>query len=286
MEYNIRLSIPYFRFNPQPNTFILSKHIEKERERILKEFLGKDAIIEKYEILPLITNSSCVIVDVVYKISKFNPYEVYFIKLENVKQLINSTNKVVIINNSPVMLLENKELQACRIYPITSPTNGINYVAIKVYTPLSKYNSSNKLIEYSAFNTIDVKPLYTKEPKISKLSDTEVIKSYKNTISEYFESQQVIDVKVIKSFSQITQIDVVGYIVPFSILMEQIKKDKLLTGIIILSDIRNVDEVMFIMNYSYNISIDMMNSISKLIECDKINLCNWITSGLTWPVTI
>lgn len=286
MEYNIRLSIPYSRFNPQPNTFILSKHIEKERERILKEFLGKDAIIEKYEILPLITNSSCVIVDVVYKISKFNPYEVYFIKLENVKQLINSTNKVVIINNSPVMLLENKELQACRIYPITSPTNGINYVAIKVYTPLSKYNSSNKLKEYSAFNTIDVKPLYTKEPKISKLSDTEVIKSYKNTISEYFESQQVIDVKVIKSFSQITQIDVVGYIVPFSILMEQIKKDKLLTGIIILSDIRNVDEVMFIMNYSYNISIDMMNSISKLIECDKINLCNWITSGLTWPVTI
>ena len=91
---------------------------------------------------------------------------------------------------------------------------------------------------------------------------------------------------MIKSFSQITQIDVVGYIVPFSILMEQSKKDKLLTGIIILSDIRNVDEVMFIMNYSYNISIDMMNSISKLIECDKINLCNWITSGLTWPVTI
>ena len=153
-------------------------------------------------------------------------------------------------------------------YKLQDAPSFINYMGLTVLNPLSSYCSA--IISGVAFEVPEPVKLYDKEPKINYYNFTPeaTVLGYKKKLSAFDILSNVTDVKFITSVKEAKGDSSTAYVIEFNKLTPPIE------GIIMLQPERQYNLVLYYPHTLLTVNDDLFDSISKLIEYDRINLLN------------
>lgn len=300
MHKHARLNLPYSSFVAHPISTI-------------KQLLSPNATVISYAVNSVVSSDETVPVDVEYTSIPTTTLAIYFTPISKLKKLIPDSAKYVaeieqcfvVINNPKLSLY--KEFLPIKVIPIliednaanslenyystindeynmnknAEPTSAaveeyklqdtpsfINYMGLTVLNPLSSYCSA--IISGVAFEVPEPVKLYDKEPKINYYNFTPeaTVLGYKKKLSAFDILSNVTDVKFITSVKEAKGDSSTAYVIEFNKLTPPIE------GIIMLQPERQYNLVLYYPHTLLTVNDDLFDSISKLIEYDRINLLN------------
>lgn len=253
--------------------------------KTIKHFLGQDIKIKDVHINDIITNDECYIVDVKYLSIQFSPYNIYFINVNDLKQLIPSSNIYVTqINNCNIKITSSIISEYKKIIPIRINNcitnnystegqleNEFSYFGIIVkkpmnylYTPL-KYPGH----KFTPFELNDVKPIYPESFKCSFISNDDTLSAYKSEILHISILKIVDNVILAKSFDECEQ-GTNAYVIDVNLL-----PSTSINGIIVVQPKRHPNLILYYPTMNFIISEEEIQSIKDFIRIETINYMNF-----------
>lgn len=274
---NARLRIPISLFAIDPKFSI-------------KQLLGQNIKLISYTQNDIITNDETYIIDVKYKSINISKYDIYYINVDEMKQIIPDSKEYAFkLNDCNVILnlpnpKEYKKLVPIRITPIVSnnyssagPTQTVfHYFATVVKQPLSCLMTP---IHYpgnafTPFVLIEEKKLYPDSFKPSSdITIESMTKSYKDSIQLFPLFQHIDKIVQAKKFKDcnIDSSSNIAYIIDFN----EIPLDEAIPGIIAINDNRIPNYVLYYPTHNFEISIEELESISNFIKAEVVRYNNF-----------
>ena len=269
-----RLKVPYTKYAYNPKSTI-------------RELLGQDVIIRNMVVNNIITDDECYIVDVEYVNIKFNPFEIIFIDIKDLKLTIpNSTVYATKINGCNVCIkIPNIQLFKTKI-PVTinSKLNNNNtadgqladhfaYFGKIVRKPMNSLCTPLKYPNHQAtpFKIAPIKKLYNDGYKLKQTYSIDQIKdAYRAELSQFQQFNAVDNIVVAKSFSE-CKYGTTAYLIDFKLL----PADRYINGIILIQPKRNPYTILYYPTNTYTLYIEELESIASFLEMDEINALNY-----------
>lgn len=269
-----RLKIPYSSFT-------------KNSRKAVKELLGQDIIVRKIQSNSIITDDECFIVDVEYVSIKFNPFEIIFVNINDIKPVIpNSTTYASKINGCNVCIKIPKLQEYKTMIPIT------------ISPKLSNNNCSDGQMpdQFSYFGTIVRKPMHSlctplkypghqttpfKIPPITKLYPEgyklkkeftleQTKEAYQAELTQFQQLKAIDNVVIAKSFSD-CKYGTTAYVIDFGL----IPRNRYLNGIILVQPKRIPGVVLYYPTNTYTLYLEELESIKSFLDMDEINALNY-----------
>lgn len=269
-----RLKIPYTIYSTNPNGSI-------------RELLGQDINIKSVHVNSIITDDECYVIDVEYVNIKFNPFEVIFVDVSEIKPLIpNSTVYAVKINGCNVKIpitkfQEYKSKVPIHIHPTLNDNNSpdgqlpdtFSYFGKVVRRPMHDLCSPLRYPGHqaTAFKTPMIQKLYPDGYKMKKGYTMEETKeAYKAIIGQCNQLKAIDNVVIAKSFGE-CKFGTTGYVIEFNM----IPTDRYLNGIIMVQSKRIPNVVLYYPTNVYMLYVEELESINNFLEMDEINALNY-----------
>lgn len=267
-----RLKIPYSIYNISPHNSI-------------RELLGQDAVIKNVLVNDIITDDECYIIDVEYVNIKFNPFEIVFVNVSDIKPIIpNSTTYAVKINGCNVKLnipnlSEFKTKIPIQINPMINTTaeqqssSAFTYFGKIVRKPMNSLCTPLKLPGHcvTPFKIKPVEQLYPDGYKLkNSITIDETKEAYKTEIGQFPQLKSVDNIVVAKSFSD-CKFGTTGYLIEF----EKIPRDHYLNGIILIQSKRIPNIVLYFPTITYTLYLEELESIAEFLKMDEANAYNF-----------
>ena len=269
-----RLKIPYAIYSGNPHNSI-------------RELLGQDIQIKSVKVNSIVTDDECYIIDVEYINIKFNPFEVIFIDVGEVKPMIpNSTVYAARINGCNVKISIQRIADFKSKIPIhISPKLSDNvsaegqlndifsYYGKVVRRPMHDLCTPLKYPGHQAtpFKLPPIPKLYPEGYKLKRSYTMEETKdAYKAEASQQSQLKAVDNFVIAKSFDE-CKFGTTGYIIDYS----KIPQDRYLNGIILIQAKRIPNVVLFYPTNVYMLYLEELESIKNFLEMDEINALNY-----------
>jgi hypothetical protein len=241
----------------------------KNKENAIKSILGSDIVIKSMNKIDLIIGNN-VILDIKYSKLHFDPNKLYFIKSSELKPFsINSSKKIALIDNIPIVLTIPSKYKDYKIIPIN------------INKCLKRESEQNTQFEY--YGKINTNPLHfcsslISYPEIQILNDSlldeneinnnvetkfteeQILKEYENIIKQSPYSNVITKIEKYKpgmKFNQDT-----AYIMNYKILSD------FNYGVVYVSKIRKLFEVLYIPIAYEMLNSDNLNNINNLLIFD------------------
>lgn len=271
-----RIKIPYELFNNDPHMAI-------------KELLGQNIIILSYVNNDIITDDECSIVDVKYTSIRFNPFDIYYIKSSEVKQLLPNGNTYgFVLNDCNVKLLLPNKSDFKSIIPVkieaSIPNNysqsgqlnqTFQYFAITVKEPMNSLITPLKYPNtfFTPFKLQLPKKLYPEEYKFKYISEDETLAAYKLELINFSLFQQVDNIVLVHSFKECKseQATSTAFVIDFN----EIPRNEFIYGLIAIQPNRIPNYVLYYPTHNYYLSIETLESINNFIKFDEIQYKNY-----------
>lgn len=269
-----RLKIPYAIYSTNPHNSI-------------RELLGQDIQIKSMNVNSIITDDECYIVDVEYVNVKFNPHEVIFVDVKDIKPMSpNSSTYATNINGCNVKITINriadyKSKIPLHVKPKCNDNVGadgqlneiFSYYATPVRRPMHDLCTPLKYPghQVTPFKVPVIQKLYP-DGYVLKRSYTmdETKDAYKAEASQKSQLKAVDNFVVAKSFDE-CKFGTTGYIIEF----DKLPLDRYLNGIILVQSRRIPNVVLFYPTNAYMLYIEELESIKSFLEMDEVNALNY-----------
>lgn len=269
-----RLKVLYTAYARNPHTTI-------------RELLGQDVLIKSVHVNSLITDDECYVIDVEYVSIKFNPFEVIFVDLRDIKPTIPNSNEYAVqINGCNVTmkipkLSDYKTKVPIHIYPKSNNNScadgqlpeSFPYYGTVIKRPMHDLCTPLKWPNHQCtpFKMPPIEKLYHEGYKLKKTYTIEEMKvAYKAEANQKTQLKSLDNIAVAKSFSD-CKFGTTGYLIEF----EKIPTDRYLNGIILIQARRQPNIVLYYPTNAYMLYIEELESISEFIKADEINALNY-----------
>lgn len=255
----------------------------------IKSILGTDINIIKIQEMNYIDNGY-IVINIIYKLFKFNPLKLYFIEKKKLKPLEQSTNKYMTeVNGTPILItisnLFAKHFNKSEYYPIyirkTINTSNLPYnhygliqsLPLNSYSSISNFEHKRYLCNYQeAYEHI--RELFAEKDKkfTNKLNKSDSTDKYSKLFNNTIFASIINNYKRINSISEIdTKHSNIAYIVNIN----QIIPD--MNGVVIVSFERDdLFDVLYIPVRQYMITKEDWSKIISFMYNDYVNYTNFI----------
>ena len=253
----------------------------------IRELLGQDVFIKSVHINSLITDDECYVIDVEYVSIKFNPFEVIFVDLSDIKPIIpNSTTYAAQINGCNVKipiprLSDYKSKVPIHIKPKLSDNScpegqlpeAFSYYGTVVRRPM---HSLWTPLEYpghkcTPFKMPPIEKLYHEGYKLKTTYSIDEMKAaYKAEANQHNQFKSMDTIAVAKNFTD-CKFGTTGYLIEF----DKLPKDRYLNGIILIQSKRQPDVILYFPTNAYMLYIEELESIAEFLKADEINALNY-----------
>jgi hypothetical protein len=249
----------------------------KNKENAIKSILGSDIEIKSINKVDLIIGNN-IILDINYSKLDFDANKLYFIKTSDLKSLsINSSKKIALVDNTPVVLTVPSKYKDYKIIPIN------------INKCLKRESEQNTQFEY--YGKINTNPLHfcsslISYPEIQILNGTELNETVINKdIETNFEEEQIkIEyeniikqspysnvISKIEKYKQGTKLNQdTAYIMNFKVLSD------FNYGVVYVLKIRKLFDVLYIPITYEILNSDILKNIENILVYDYIEYCNVI----------
>lgn len=269
-----RLRIPVSSFSVDPKYAI-------------KQLLGQNIKLISFTQNDIITNDETYIVDVRYKSINISKYDIYYIDVNNMKQIIPDSKEYAFkLNGCNVILnLTNpsdfKKFVPVRITPIVSnnfttsgPTQSVfNYFATVIRQPLSSLMTP---IHYpgsifTPFDIIEESKLYPESFKPKNIEFNDMVKAYNDNLQLFPLFQHIDKIIPAKTFKDCDINSNIAYVIDFNV----IPLTESIPGIIAINDNRIPNYVLYYPTHNFEISAEELEAISSFIKAEEVRYNNF-----------
>lgn len=245
----------------------------------VKSLIGLDVEIKSVKQHEIYREDGLVVVDVTYVSLDLNPIMIHFIKKDELKPISPDSSEHGVKINGLNVLVDMSSIEKDRFkdyYPIQIMRKDAVYdrkhfqyfgrVPTKVLGSLCTPLIAKNLCQFP--EQVKLYPEgFSPKPDIT---ESKMITSYKYELKKFHLLSGISNVSMVKSFSECKSA-LNGYLIKW----EELKKQKLMQGVIIIQPNRIYDIVLFIPSPMFMITETDIENIDRFIEFSKINWLNY-----------
>jgi hypothetical protein len=250
----------------------------KNKENTIKSILGPDIKIKSINKVDLIIGNN-IVLDINYSKLHFDPNKLYFVKSSELKSFsINSSKKIALIDNIPIVLTIPAKYKDYKVIPINinkclkreSEQNiQFEYYGKINTNPLHFCSSLISYPEIQILNDMELNDNEINKNVETKFSDEQIMTEYENILKQSPYSNIISKIEKYKHGTKFNQDT--AYIMNFEILSD------FTYGVVYVSKLRKLFDVLYIPITYEILNSDNLNTIKNLLIFDYneyINIIN------------
>ena len=251
----------------------------KNKENVIKSILGSDIVIKSINKVDLIIGQN-IVLDINYSKLHFDPNKLYFIKSSELKSFsINSSKKIALIDNIPIVLTIPSKYKDYKIIPIninkclkreSEQNNQFEYYGKINTNPLHFCSSLISYPEIQILNDSELNDKDINKNVETKFTEEQMMKEYENIIKQSPYSNVISKIEKYKpgiKFNQDT-----AYIMNYKILSE------FNYGVIYVSKVRKLLDVLYLPISYEMLNSDILKNIQNILLYDYTEYDNMLNN--------